>query len=296
MKASFIGLGRMGQVLAARLLDAGVQLTVYNRSPAKCGELGARGARVAASVAEACAGGEPVFTMLADDNALRAVALGRDGLLAHMPKGAVHVAMGTHHIGTLREIAEEHRRAGHFLIAAPVLGRPAVAAAGKLGIIAAGPEAALTSVLPLFSVIGRRTFRAGEDPGSASLLKLCNNFVLASAIEAMGEAFALAERTGIEPTTLRDVLTDGLFGCLAYESYSKQIVERAWDTVNFSASLGLKDLELVLAAAEAAAMPLPLASLCRDRLLGAVANGNGERDWSVMTVEHARSAGLPWAQ
>ena len=284
----------MGQVMAGRLMAAGHALTVYNRSIDKTTEFAGKGAQVADTVAAACRSGGPVLTMLSDDEALRTVVQGEDGIIANLPRGGIHVAMGTHQIETIRNIAKAHEAAGLRFVAAPVLGRPTVAAMGKLGIIAGGPAETISFVQPLFDAIGRRTFSAGEDPAVAALLKLCNNLVVACAIEAMGEAFTLVEKSGGSARAFRDVLTDGLFNCIAYDGYSQQIVEHAWDQVNFSAALGLKDVKLAIAAAEAVQMALPSAMICRDRLLSAAASGNAQRDWSVMALEQARESGLEW--
>jgi len=294
VKVTLIGLGRMGQVMAGRLLDGQFDLMVYNRSAGKAGALAERGARVAESVAQASAHGGPVITMLADDAALQAVAQGAGGIIASLPAGGIHVVMGTHQIETIQALAAAHRAAGQILVAAPVLGRPAVAAAGKLRIIAAGPAAAIKMVRPLFRAIGRRTFVAGRVPESASLLKLCNNLVLACAIEAMGEAFALVEKSGASKQCFQQVLTGGLFKCTAYEGYSKAIVARSWDSVNITAQLALKDLDFVLGVAAARQVPLPSARVCRERLLSAAARGESQRDWTVMALEQSRASGLEW--
>jgi 3-hydroxyisobutyrate dehydrogenase-like beta-hydroxyacid dehydrogenase len=292
MKIGFVGLGRMGQPIATRLLQAGHALALYNRTPNKATELVNAGAARAWSVADACAGADAVLTMLADDDALRATALGAGGIVAHLAPGAVHVAMGTHGVDAIRELAAAHAERGQSLVAAPVLGRPEAAAAGQLGIVAAGPAEALERCRPLFAVIGRRTFDAGSDPAGASALKLANNFVLGCAIEAMAEAYALVRKNGVEPGVLHDVLTDGLFACPAYKTYARLIADEAWDQAGFTARLALKDVRLALAAGDAANVPLPGASLLRDRLLGALAHGDGERDWSVLALEQARASGL----
>jgi 3-hydroxyisobutyrate dehydrogenase-like beta-hydroxyacid dehydrogenase len=282
----------MGQVMAGRVLDAGHDLMVYNRTVEKSSLLGKRGAKVADSIAQACQHGGLVLTMLADDPAIDAVTRGPGGLLASLPPGGIHVAMGTHQISTIRALAEAHTTAGQRLVAAPVLGRPAVVAAGRAGIVAAGSAEAVQRAQPLFDAMGRRTFDAGTDPATAPLLKLCNNFVLACAIEVMGEAFALVQKSGGPLETFREVLIDGLFACSAYESYSRHILDKAWNDVNLTATLGLKDITSALAAAEAARVPLPSANVCRDRMLGAIAHGDGEKDWSVLALEQARSSGL----
>lgn len=292
MKIGFIGLGRMGSPIAGRLLQAGHELRVFNRTAAKAEELVRAGARAASTPAEACTEAEVVFTMLADDDALRAIALGDGGLVAQLGCGAVHVAMGTHGVPAIRESAAAHAQRGQSLVAAPVLGRPEAAVAGQLGIVAAGAPAALDRCRPLFAAIGRRTFDAGDDPAGACALKLANNFVLGCAIEALAEAFSLVRSHGVEADVLHDVLTEGLFACPAYRTYARLIADESWDRPGFTARLALKDVRLVLEAGEAAAVPLPAASQLRDRLLGAIAHGGAECDWSVLAHEQARAAGL----
>ena len=180
MKVAFIGLGRMGQAMVHRLLDAGHQVVVYNRSADKLKDVLERGAIHAPSIKAAAAQSEGlVLSMLADDRALNAVADGPEGLIANLPANGVHVAMGTHAVGTIRALAARHAQAGQSLVAAPVLGRPEAVTAGKLGIIVAGPAAAAEKARPAFEAIGRRVFAAGEEPGAASAVKLANNMLLA---------------------------------------------------------------------------------------------------------------------
>lgn len=292
MKVVFIGLGRMGQAMARRLLAAGHDLVVWNRTPDRLGELRDLGATVVHSIAQATALGAPIITMLADDDALTQVAQGPGGLIESLSPGGLHIAMGTHRSDTIRGLTATHAKAGQVLVAAPVLGRPAAVAAGQLGIIAAGPSDAISRAQPLFDAIGRRTFAAGSDPATASLLKLTNNMVLACAIEVMGEAFSLIQKSGADPEILRDVLTEGLFSGPAYTGYSRAIIDRSWDTVGFTAALALKDVNLALATAAANGVPLPSAEVCRDRLSSAIAEGDAERDWIVMALAQARASGL----
>jgi 3-hydroxyisobutyrate dehydrogenase-like beta-hydroxyacid dehydrogenase len=292
MKVGFIGLGRMGQVMAARVLDAGHELAVYNRTADKTGELAGRGATVAGSIAEAARHGGVVLTMLANDEALQQVSLGQGGLVASLPKGGIHVAMGTHALGVVKALAKAHADAGQVLVSAPMLGRPEVVAAGKAGIIVAGPAEATARLAPLFEAIGRRTFEAGEDAGAAAAVKIANNFLLGCAIEAMGEAFALARKSGAEASLFYDVVSDGLFSSPAYTIYGRIIADQAYDKVGFTTQLGLKDANLALAAGESVGVPLPSGGVWRDRLIGAIAHGDGERDWSSVALESARAAGL----
>ena len=292
MKVVFIGLGRMGQAMARRLLAAGHDLVVWNRTPGRLGELLDLGATMADSIAQAASLGAPVITMLADDDALAQVARGPGGLIESLPAGGLHIAMGTHRSDTIRGLTAAHAQADQVLVAAPVLGRPTAVAAGQLGIIAAGPGDAISRAQPLFDAIGRRTFAAGADPATASLLKLTNNMVLACAIEVMGEAFSLVEKSGADPEVLRDVLTEGLFSSPAYTGYSRAIIDRSWDTVGFTAALALKDVDLALATGTANGVPLPSAEVCRDRLTRAIAVGDADRDWIVMALAQARASGL----
>ena len=292
MNIGFVGLGRMGRPIARRLIAAGHDVVVFNRTPGRIDELVDAGARAADDVAAVCRGRSVVLTMLADDAALTDVALRPGGLRDSLSAGAIHVAMGTHGVAAMSRIDAAHREASQRFVAAPVLGRPEAAEAGQLGIVVAGPPDAAQACAPLFEAIGRRTFDAGTRPAGASAIKLANNFVLGCAIEAIGEAFALVRKHDVPANVMQDVLTDGLFGCVAYRTYARIIADEAYDHVGFSATLALKDATLVLAAGEAARVPLPGANTLRDRLLGAIAHGDGERDWAVIAREQARASGL----
>jgi 3-hydroxyisobutyrate dehydrogenase-like beta-hydroxyacid dehydrogenase len=292
VRVGFIGTGRMGSAIAGRVLEGGNELTVWNRTPEKTTELAGRGAHVASSVAEACASAEAVLTMLANDEALLEVALGSGGIVESLGNGAIHVVMGTHGIGAVRTLTEKHAEAGQILVAAPVLGRPDVAAAGQLGIVAAGPAEALDRCRPLFEAIGRRTFEAGDRPESATSIKLANNFVLGAAIETMAEAFTLVRMYAVDPALFNDVLTEGLFAAPAYKVYGTIIAEEDYDRVGFTTELALKDVDLTLAAAGHTHVPLPSANVLRDRLLSAIAHGDSDRDWAVLAREQARMSGL----
>jgi 3-hydroxyisobutyrate dehydrogenase-like beta-hydroxyacid dehydrogenase len=292
MRVGFIGTGRMGSAIAGRVLGGGNTLTVWNRTPEKTVELADRGAQVAASVAEACADADAVLTMLANDEVLLEVSLGSEGIVDSLGSGAIHVVMGTHGVSAVRTLTERHAEAGQVLVAAPVLGRPDVAAAGQLGIVAAGPADAVERCRPLFEAIGRRTFEAGDKPESATAIKLANNFVLGAAIETMAEAFALVRTYAVEPALFNEVLTEGLFAAPAYKVYGTIIAEEDYDRVGFTTELALKDVDLTLAAAGKTHVPLPSAAVLRDRLLSAIAYGDGDRDWAVLAKTQARLSGL----
>ena len=292
MKIGFIGLGRMGLAMVSRLLAAGHEVYVFNRTASKLASLVSEGAKACETPGEVAGHADVVLSMLADDTALNAVTAGDGGLISVMSKGAIHIAMGTHDVNFIRQLADDHAAAGQILLAAPVLGRPDAVTAGRLGVIVGGDPKAVSHCLPVLEALGRRVFQAGTDPGSASAMKLANNFLLASAIESIGEAFALVEKSGVDVQAFHDLVTDGLFASPAYNTYAKIIANKSWDEVGFTVSLALKDINLALAAGMAAGVPLPSANVCRDRLIGATAHGEGELDWAAMAREQARASGL----
>ncbi|HYR90063.1 MAG TPA: NAD(P)-dependent oxidoreductase [Terriglobia bacterium] len=293
MNVGFIGLGRMGKGMASRILSGGHDLVVYDVVPQATAEFAQSGARVASSVADVCKDREVVITMLAEDFAVHEVAFGSGGMCASLPPGAIHMAMGTYGIATIRALETAHAGANQILLAVPVLGRPDLAATGQLGIVPAGPEEALKRCEPLFQVIARRVFHAGPKPESASAIKLANNAVLGCAITAMGEAFSLIRKYGVEPQVLYDVMSEGLFaGAPAYVGYGKTMVDETYDKVGSPVTIGLKDANLIAAAANIARVPMPSHDVYIERLLGAMANGDGDRDQAVLAREQARASGL----
>jgi 3-hydroxyisobutyrate dehydrogenase-like beta-hydroxyacid dehydrogenase len=278
--------------MARRLIEASHDIAVFNRTAAKAAELVQAGAKSAASLARAARHGEAVFTMLADDAALDDVAQQKGGLLESLPKGGIHICSGTHGIAVIRKLKAAHAARGQILVTAPMLGRPEMVASGEAGVVIAGPSEVLRRCAPLFEAIARRSIEAGSDPEAATAIKIANNFVLGCAIEAMGEGFSLVRKFGVAPQVLNEVMTDGLFACSAYKAYGKIIVEESYDRVGQMAILGLKDANLALAAGEAVGVPLPSGNVWRDRLVGAVAHGDGGKDWAVMALEQARASGL----
>jgi len=291
MNVGFIGLGNMGRGIAENLIKARHTLVVYNRTRARAESLGAQGARIAATPAECCRG-DVVFTMLADDAAVEAVALGDGGIVASLPRGAVHVSLSTISVALSARLAEEHARAGSVYVAAPVFGRPEAAAAAKLFVVAAGPAAALARCQPLFDAIGQRTYVVGEQPPVANVIKLTGNFLLAAVIESLGESFALVRKYGIEPAQFLDLITTSIFPAPVYKSYGSLIAKESYVPAGFLLPLGLKDVRLALAAAESVQVPLPVASLVRDHMISALARGYGDSDWSVIAKISAENAGL----
>ena len=294
MEIGFIGLGNMGRGMAANLLNAGHHITVYNRSPAKAEALVQQGATAARSIAEACSG-EVVFTMLANDQAVENVTFGdpggEQGIVASLGQGATHVSSSTISVAMSQRLAAAHAEAGQQYVAAPVFGRPEAASAAKLFVIAAGDPQVLQPLVPLFDAIGQRTFVVSEQPHTANLVKLSGNFLIASAIESVGEAVALVTKAGVDRLQYVDILTSTLFAAPVYQTYGGLIARQEFEPAGFAATLGLKDIELVLAAAQQLQVPLPVASLLRDRLLTLVATGGGQLEWSAVSALADRDAG-----
>src|SRR5271155_4638009 len=292
MKVGFIGLGRMGHAMARRLIDGGHDIGVYNRSADKLKPLTDAGATPMASIKAAATFGDAVFTMLADDAAVMEVVNKSGGLLESLPQGGIHVCAGTHSVDCIGKLKHLHGERGQVLLATPMLGRPQMVEGGQASMVLAGPKQAIDRCRPLFEAIARRAFEAGADPVAAAVVKIANNFVLGCAIEAMGEGFALVRKYDVVPDVLYDVMTDGMFACAAYKIYGKLITEQRYLPAGQRAVLGLKDANLALAAGGAVGVPLPSGNVWRDRLIGALAHGEGEHDWAVMAKDQARASGL----
>jgi 3-hydroxyisobutyrate dehydrogenase-like beta-hydroxyacid dehydrogenase len=292
MKVAFVGLGNMGAPMAANLLRAGHDLVVYNRTPDRARALAAQGARVARSPREAAAGAEVLVTMLADDAAVEAVMLGAEGALEGLARGAIHDSMSTISPDLSRRLRAEHEARGQRYIAAPVFGRPEAAQAAKLWIVAAGPADAIERCRPLFDALGQGVDVAGDDPPIANVVKIGGNFVLAAAIEAMGEAFALVRKYGLDPARFIEIVNGRLLRSPVYENYSKIIVAERWEPPGFKLRHGLKDIRLALGASDEVEAPLPLASLMRDHYLSAVAWGWADTDWAALAKVSTVAAGL----
>ena len=291
MKIAFIGLGKMGTGMARNLLRAGHETAVYNRTREKAGSLASEGARVAASPADSCLGAEAVLTMLADDAALEQIVFADDGILSAMPENCVHVSHSTISAALARRLTQEHGSHGQGFLSVPVFGRPDAAGSGKLVVMPAGPPKYIERCRPLFEAIGRNTFVVGTEPWQANVAKVCGNFMIAAALESLAEAFATVRKAGIEPEAFLEPV-NALFQSPVIAGYGKLIAREQFDPAGFALKLGLKDVRLTLAAAEECAAPMPMASVVHDHLLAALAQGQGELDWSSVALVAARNAGL----
>jgi 3-hydroxyisobutyrate dehydrogenase-like beta-hydroxyacid dehydrogenase len=292
MRIGFIGLGNMGAAIAANLLRARYEVAVWNRSADKARSLVEAGAVLMASPRAAAADRDVVFTMLSDDAALAAVLGGENGLNAGLRPGALHVSMSTISVAGADHAAAGHRALGQHFLCAPVFGRPEAAAAAKLFIVAAGDAADLKAAEPLFGAISQRVFYIGETPSAANLVKLCGNFMLMSAVEALGEAMALAEKGGVAGRQLVEILTGTMFDSPAYRTYGALLVGGKFRPAGFAAPLALKDMRLAAQSAEALRVPMPLLSLVRDHLLQTIAQEGEDIDCAAIGRILAKNAGL----
>lgn len=290
MQIGFIGLGAMGQGIAANILKAGHGVIAWNRSPKAIEALAAQGATPATKPEDALQA-DAVFSMLANDAAVHEVGL--DGLLlGHAPHGLVHVNMATVSIAFAREMTAAHARHGVGYVAAPVFGRPDAAAAGKLTVVAAGAPDALAKVEPILKAVGAKYAVVGNEPAHANLFKITGNFMIASAIETMGEAAALLKKGGVDPKVFFEVMTGANFSAPIYQIYGKIIAEEAYDKAGFKLSLGYKDAGLTMAAAKELQASLPLASVVHDHFVEALAKGWADKDWASLALLAAHRAGL----
>lgn len=292
MKVAFLGLGSMGAPMALRVLRAGHELVVWNRTASRAEPLRAAGAAVAASAAEAVGSADVAITMLADDAAVAEVVLGGAGIVAALPTRSVHASMSTISVDLSRRLAAAHGERGQGYVAAPVFGRPQAVEAGKLTVLSAGPAEARERCRSVFDALAPVVQELGDEAPAANVVKLAGNFLIASMLEALSEAFALGRKYEIAPARLLEILNGNLVRSPLYESYGTLMVEERFEPAGFKLKLGMKDMRLALAAAEEAGAPMPLASLVHDHFLSGVARGWGDRDWAAMAAVVAETAGL----
>jgi len=290
MNIGFIGLGKMGKAIAGLLLSSGHKVTVWNRSPDAVQELVAKGAHAAAKPTD-LAKADFLLTMLANDAATRSVIIDQGVLDAAHP-GLIHLNLATVSVALAREFAQLHRQRKIGYVAAPVFGRPDAAAAGKLNVVVAGDPATVAKAQPVLGAIGQKTWPVGDQPEAANVVKIAGNFMIASAIETMGEAVALARSHGVKADAFLDVLTNTLFAAPAYKLYGGLIAAEKYQPAGFAAPLALKDVRLALSAADENNVPMPFANVLRDSLMELIATGGSDDDWVAMARVAARRAGL----
>lgn len=288
----FVGLGLLGLPMARALARAGFPLRVYNRTPGKAASVEQLGGIRVDSPAEVATSGGVVVTVIADDGALREVTTGESGFLGKLGRGGVHISASTISPATARELAARHAEHGEFYLAAPVFGRGDAADAGALRICIAGAAEAKEKARPVIEALGNAIFDFGEDPSAANVVKLAGNFLIAGAVEAMAEAYTMAEKNGVSPQAVHDLFSQTLFACPIYQNYGRMIVQRDYEPAGFFLPLGLKDIQLFEDTGYQSRVPTPLASLVRERLLASLAKGREQMDWTAFALEVSESAGL----
>jgi len=291
MNVGFIGLGQMGKAIAGNLIAAGHRLRLWNRTPGAAESLVREGAQLAEQPAGVLEGAQVLMTMLADDDAERAVLI-EQHVLERAPRDLIHVNLATVSVGFAHELARRHAEKGLSYVAAPVFGRPEVAQKAKLNVVVAGEREAIRQVQPLFAAIAERVWPVGDEPERANAVKLAGNFMIASALETMGEALALARGYGVAAQDFLQILTSTLFAAPVYQIYGQLIAEERYAPASFRLQLGFKDVRLALQAAEAVHAPLPFASVLRDHFLEAIAAGEADEDWAALARLAQRRAGL----
>ena len=289
MKIGFIGLGQMGRGMAARLLERGHELVVWNRTRAVAAALEARGASVAEDP-EGALDSEIVITMLADDAAVEAVWIA-PSLLQKMAPPALHLNMATVSLRMAQRLCVLHQVCGTAYVSAPVFGRPQAAASGELDVIAAGPRDALARCVPLFEAMGKQWFDMGEDPARANIVKIARNFLLGTIIESLGEAFALVGKSGVDTAKFLEILTSTSLNAPAYRNYGRLMMEKPQNPT-FTLKLGMKDIDLALQAGGQTGVPMPMAAVIREQHVAAINQGYGDDDWAALGNYIAKSAGL----
>jgi 3-hydroxyisobutyrate dehydrogenase-like beta-hydroxyacid dehydrogenase len=289
MKIGFIGLGRMGGHVATNLLKAGHQVTVWNRSQAAVQELVAKGA-VAAKNPEDALQGDAAFSMLSNDQVMRELGLAGP-LLERAAKGLIHVNLATISVAFAKELVAAHHKVGIVYISSPVFGRPEMAEAAQLVLVAGGDMAALKTMQPVFDKIGVRTVTV-DAPEKANLFKIAGNFMIASELQSIGEAFSLLRKGGVDPSVFHDVLSGRLFTGAVFKSYGTMILKREYEPAGFALSLGLKDVNLARSAAADMGVTMPTAELLKKHFDEAIAWGWQDRDWAAIGEVPAKKAGV----
>ncbi|HTI10036.1 MAG TPA: NAD(P)-dependent oxidoreductase [Puia sp.] len=284
MKIGFIGLGSLGTPIALNLADSGHELYVYNRTASKVAPLAEKGAIVCESVAALARQCPVLFTIVSDDAALKGICEGEGGLLENLTPESIHVSLTTVLPETAKELADRHAQHGQHYLASPVFGRPEAAIARKLNYILAGPGFLKEKIEPLLKDSGGiKVWDFGEAITAANTVKLCGNFLIAAALEAIGESIALARSSGVDAGRMWELFNQTLFNTPVYHNYSNLIVQQKFEPAAFTMQLGLKDMNLVLQQAASVQQNMPLAALLKEHMQQLVSEGKQSMDWSAVS-------------
>lgn len=293
LKVAVIGLGRMGSGMAQNIQKSGFPLIVYNRSRNKTEPFVFGGARVADTPRDAAAAADIVITSLIDDRSVLDVMTASDGILAGLPRTAIHLSTSTISPNASTRLAELHCEHGSHYVATNVLGRPTAAQAGQLTALIAGEPGPIERCRPVLETFTNMIIDVGRKPADAARMKLTINFFLAGLLEAMGEAYVFAEKHQLSLSIVRRLIVDQVLPNPAMREYAERIASRRYGEAGATLITGLKDLDLILAEAGAVSAPLPIAALVRDHILTALASGQRDMDWCISTEANRIAAGLP---
>ena len=279
-KIAFIGLGNMGINMAKNLISEGYYLKVYNRTLSKADELESASVTKCETPAEAAKDMDIVISMLSEDSVLKEIVSGDEGILKTMSKNSLHISMSTIGTDTAKELFDKHAEAGVKYLSAPVFGRPNAAAERKLNICVSGDQQSKEIAKPVLECLGQAIYDFGEDITAANVVKIAGNFMILATMEMMSEAFAMAEKSGLDREKFAEFFGSTLFNAPVYHNYGKMIAMKNYEPVGFKARLGYKDARLALRTSQSSETPMPMLTLVHNRLMSAVARGLGDRDWS----------------
>ncbi|MED4038648.1 NAD(P)-dependent oxidoreductase [Niallia taxi] len=281
MKVALIGLGNMGLPIAENILKSGHKLVIYNRTASKLQSLVEKGAEMAVSPADAAQKATIVFTILSDDKAAEAVVYGEKGIISGLPKDGIHVSVSTLSVELAKKLEEDHQKNSQAFVSCPVLGRPDAAAAAALRLLVAGPKHAREKIMPVLHALGKDIFVVGEKGHLANVVKLGNNFLIVSMLEALSEAFVFVEKYGIKADAFLEI-ANTLFASPVYQNYGKIMVEERFEEAGFKLALGLKDVNLMLEAAHNAKISLPTAEIAKKHYEEGIEQGWSDLDWAAI--------------
>lgn len=287
---AFLGLGNLGTPIAESLINAGYELTLWNRTISKAQPLADLGAKVAENPIDAITPGGIVISVLADDAAVEEIF--SIELIEKLGKDGIHISMSTISPETSRQLAKIHEWSEAHYVAAPIFARPEAVRAGMGNISISGNAAARERVKPILQTFVKGIYDFGNDPGAANVVKLAGNFMIAASLEMMGEAFTLAEKNGISRQSIYEMLTQTLFAAPVFQNYGKIVAQHTYEPAAFRLPLGLKDIKLTLATAADSNVSMPMADLIRNRFISAMAKGRENLDWGALALGASDDAGL----
>jgi len=285
MQIGFIALGNLGTAIAENILQKQQQLFVYNRTSSRTQPLIEKGATFCSSIKELSSVCDIVFSMVSDDAALNHVTKGDNGIAQNLKPGGIHICMSTILPATASQLTAIHKQYNNHYIAAPVMGRPEAARAGKLNFLVSGEKDIIEKIKPLLhDAGGAAVWEFGNEPSTANVAKLCSNSLIVSAIESMAEAIDLAKKSGINAETWMNMITQSVFAAPVYINYGNILIKEKYQPAGFTLRLGLKDVNLIMEQSREVNAEMPIGQLMQKRFNEGIANGLGEHDWTAVAL------------